>query len=562
MPIKEVLRGFLDSLRFRRTNAEPPSNASAQEVPQTPLKLLLEVNNALSQAPTLEVLCREAVELGRSRLGFDRLAIFLIDDDPRYARGMWGTDEQGQLRDERAVNRLIDSMPLIREALTSEHALIVQEDAPLYNHLGEVIAPSGWNVIAGLWNGQQCIGWLAADNLLRRQPLSPDQLEVLNLYSATLGHLCTLKRVEEALRRSEWRFRSIFEGASIGIAVVDRTGELMSFNPACQRMFGYSSEELRNLTFSDLIHPASRQHYVQIFSDLIQGQAASRQIEERCLHKDGSTIWANINLSVFPNPTRRQRHYVTAFIEDITERRRMEEQAQELIFERERVNLLSEFVRTISHDFRTPLAIVNTSLYLLERSEKEEDRQLRASQIARQVVHMTALVEGLLSMVRWDSGVPLDLAAVDLNSVVRDLETELRPLAGAKSQMFTLELDEDLPPLTADEVALKEALYKVIDNAIQYTPAAGTVSVRTCRRDGQALVEVEDTGIGIDPNDLPHIFNRLYRADKARSTETGGIGLGLPIAQKIIEAHGGRIEVESTPRVGSIFRVWLPLPHD
>ncbi|HLV35544.1 MAG TPA: sensor histidine kinase, partial [Spirillospora sp.] len=103
---------------------------------------------------------------------------------------------------------------------------------------------------------------------------------------------------------------------------------------------------------------------------------------------------------------------------------------------------------------------------------------------------------------------------------------------------------------------------KVIDNAIQYTPAAGTVSVRTCQRDGQALVEVEDTGIGIDSNDLPHIFNRLYRADKARSTETGGIGLGLPIAQKIIETHGGKIEVESTPRVGSIFRVWLPLPND
>jgi len=173
----------------------------------------------------------------------------------------------------------------------------------------------------------------------------------------------------------------------------------------------------------------------------------------------------------------------------------------------------------------------------------------------QQVEHMKVqtsyigdLVDAMLMMAHLDSDPQFAFALVDLSLMVRDIGTEIRPLIQKKAQTLTLELAGDLPPVRADAGKLRHALANLCKR--------GTITLRTCARQGHAVIEVVDTGAGLAEDDLPYIFERFYRADQARTERYAG--LGLSIAQKIIEAHQGHIEVESTPGQGSTFRVVLP----
>lgn len=520
------------------------------------LDKLHQIQHELSQSTTLDGLCRQGIELGMAYLGFDRLTMCLVADDPQYVRGMYGADENGQVIDERAVYQQITAIPALSAALTGENKPLVLENILLYNAQDEIIIQQGWSAVFALWNGSQIIGWLIGSSTIHHRPITQRQLELLELYGNLLTVLCTLKRVEEALKKGEHRFRSIFEGTRIGIAVIDLSGQLISYNAAFSQIFGYSALSLRDRTFQELIDPNDPQGLRCDFYRQLQDGVDNAQFEVQTPHHDGVDLWLSINLSLFPNPET-ESHYVVAFVEDVTERRQIEEQAQLLALERERVNLLSEFVQNISHDFKTPLTIINTSLYLLERSANPEIRHEQASNIADQVQHISTLLDGLLAMVKWDSGFALELQKLKVNTVIQDAIGEVIALIRQKSINLTLNLDANMPMFEADQYALNEALANLLKNAAQYTPDFGSIFIDTLIQDNELVIAIQDTGVGIEDRDLPHIFNRLYRADKVRSTR--GLGLGLSIARKIIENHGGRIEVESVLGSGSTFRVFLPL---
>ena len=244
--------------------------------------------------------------------------------------------------------------------------------------------------------------------------------------------------------------------------------------------------------------------------------------------------------------------------QEIIEREEAETRALELAVERERMRVLAEFVRDASHDFRTPLSTINTSLYLLQHVKNAEKQQHLIQVIERQVGRLARLVEGLLTMTRLDSSLNFNRVPLDVNGLILDVKSHLQPAAAAKNISLEVELTEDIPLVLADETELSRAITEITQNAVQYTPEHGQVCIAS-RLNGSSLsLEIRDTGIGIEQADLPHIFERLYRADKARSTDTGGVGLGLPIAQRIIEAHGGRIEVSSQVGIGTSFKIYLP----
>lgn len=162
------------------------------------LAALHELSIELSKAPTFDDLCRQAVELGRSRLGFDRLSIWFLDKDPQFIVGSFGTDEQGQVRDERG--RRLAPSPESAGALifSGQVPLVFEPDTPLHDDQGVVVG-RGWQAVAAMRDADRVIGYISADNLLRGLPADEHQLEILKLYGITLGHLCTRKRAEEAL---------------------------------------------------------------------------------------------------------------------------------------------------------------------------------------------------------------------------------------------------------------------------------------------------------------------------------------------------------------------------
>lgn len=263
------------------------------------------------------------------------------------------------------------------------------------------------------------------------------------------------------------------------------------------------------------------------------------------------------DLNLSPVTLRGRLYGHVLMLHDITERILAEQRALDLAVERERAHLLSSFVRDIAHEFRTPLSVVQSSLYLLEKIPDPAAQAQNRQRIQAQADRIMTLVNSLIQMSRLDYTTRLVLKPADVNRLIDIIAERWRARMLEKEVEFRLVLDRSLPLLLLAEDEFASALHHLIDNALRYTPQGGCVTLRTTRRDSHALIEVIDTGEGIDPAVLPLIFQRLYRADDAHTLP--GLGLGLPIARRIIELHQGQIEVESQSGQGSCFRVLLPL---
>ena len=222
---------------------------------------------------------------------------------------------------------------------------------------------------------------------------------------------------------------------------------------------------------------------------------------------------------------------------------------------------ITQFTADASHELRTPVAVMRTRAELsLRRARSVEDYRDTVAQIHSELERTTELIEKLMFLARTDSGAEsIPLERVDLSKIVHEVDTQGSALAENKQVAFRENLPGHPVWVQGDEHLLRRLFLILIDNAVKYTPAEGTVEVSILLQNGTAIGQIRDTGIGVAAADLPNIFERFYRADKARSRETGGTGLGLSIGKWIAEAHAGTIEVESAPGQGSTFQVRLPI---
>lgn len=222
---------------------------------------------------------------------------------------------------------------------------------------------------------------------------------------------------------------------------------------------------------------------------------------------------------------------------------------------------IAQFTADASHELRTPVALMRTSAEIaLRKPRSEADYRQTLGQIHTELERTSDLIEKLMLLARADAGVEaLEHSEVDLAESVRAACRQGRRLAEAKDIAFHEEVNGLSVRVAGDGESLERLFLILIDNAVKYTPASGEVRVSLRADDGHAVSEIFDTGIGIADADRSNIFERFYRADKARSRESGGAGLGLSIGRWIAEAHGGSIEVESALGQGSVFRVRLPI---
>jgi heavy metal sensor kinase len=219
-----------------------------------------------------------------------------------------------------------------------------------------------------------------------------------------------------------------------------------------------------------------------------------------------------------------------------------------------------QFTSDASHELRTPLAVIEAeSTLALEKERPSNDYRQSLELISQESKQMSSLIDQLLTLARADAGKEQwNFTEVNLGTLITNLSTDVEVLCQEKGLSFQLGEIQDLV-VKGDEARLRELFMNLLDNAIRYTPAPGTVSV-SLRQEGQmVIVDITDTGVGIPAEDIPFIFERFYRVGKSRSRAEGGTGLGLAICKHIAEAHGGKIEVESQVGAGSIFAVWLPL---
>ncbi|MEM7760879.1 MAG: HAMP domain-containing sensor histidine kinase, partial [Cyanobacteria bacterium P01_A01_bin.40] len=222
---------------------------------------------------------------------------------------------------------------------------------------------------------------------------------------------------------------------------------------------------------------------------------------------------------------------------------------------------LQRFTADASHELRAPIAAIlsNAQVGLLAPAEDKQQPRQRLENIVTQSKYMSALVTNLLFLARHQGKLNSeDIAKIDIVELLNFVVSHYKTFASAKNLEFRLNIPCASSEFCGDRDLLQQAIGNLLDNAIKYTPNGGAVGLQLEFKPRRLLITITDTGIGVPQADLPHIFERFYRVDKTRTRHTGGFGLGLAIAKQIVEAHNGKITVDSQANQGTRFQICLP----
>ena len=338
----------------------------------------------------------------------------------------------------------------------------------------------------------------------------------------------------------------VVNGLVEGVVAVDLSCAIIHLNPSAARLLGVAAAECLGRKISEITS----------LSNL--SSTVSRALETRCEATGESVIEMPANerdrvLEFEASPLRDRSGEVAGAvlsIHDITELRHLEQVRQ-------------DFVANVSHELKTPITAIRGIIetILTDDAMPGDTQHSFLEKVHSQALRLSVLVTDLLTLARLESRdailepIPFDLREPVLTSIRASRSTD------QKYAPIEFDLPDGAVMVRGDPESLRLVASNLLDNALKYTPAAGKIWIRLRVEGDSARLEVEDSGIGIDPDDLQRIFERFYRVDKARSRELGGTGLGLSIVKHVCLAHGGLVDVASSPGTGSTFTVRLPLAH-
>jgi PAS domain S-box-containing protein len=373
------------------------------------------------------------------------------------------------------------------------------------------------------------------------------------------------RHVEEQLRRTADELEALVQAAPVAIIGIDMEGKVLSWHGGAQAMFGWTAEELVGRALA--IVPSEKQEEFRALRSRVEHGASIVGLETYRVRKDGSRIDVSISYAPLHD---HQANTIGATIvyQDITERQLIAEQRQARETAEAANYAKSNFLANMSHELRTPLnAIIGFSELLEDQTfgPLNEKQQRYVTNVRTSGRHLLQLVNDILDLAKVEAGrLVLDPESINVNALLQDMQRGLEPLAVAKRQTFTLEIPEELPALIADRGKVKQILYNLLSNAIKFTKEGGRLGLRASSVPGddqgqpQIQIAVWDSGIGIAPEDVSRIFLEFEQLDSSYVRQQEGTGLGLALTQRLVEAHGGRIWVESTLGGGSTFTLLLP----
>jgi len=355
------------------------------------------------------------------------------------------------------------------------------------------------------------------------------------------------KRAEEALRESEEKLRLIFESESDGVAVTDLDGNLLQVNQTAVRLHGYDSkEELIGHSSFELFALKDRVKAMENMKRTLQ-MGRLGEVEYRLLRNDGSEFDAGIDGAVLRDASGNAAGIVV-IVRDITDRKQLDQ-------------LKDEFIALVSHELRSPLTViigaVNTVLSEGARLSQEETRQL-LQEAAWEAELLSHLIENLLELSRVQAERLFIYAEpLSIKKVIQGTVEKVRRQSSI--HQFLVDLPGELPSVDADKLRLERVLYNLFENAIKYSPQGGEIRVSVEPEEEHLVIGVSDQGIGISLSDQAKLFGPFQRLEDSGLEGVNGAGLGLLVCRRLVEAHGGRIWVESEPSRGSTFFFTLPL---
>jgi PAS domain S-box-containing protein len=354
---------------------------------------------------------------------------------------------------------------------------------------------------------------------------------------------------------------AIVESSDDAIIAKTLDGVITSWNRAAERIFGYAADEIIGRPISILKPPGQSEDVIQILDHIRHGERVNHFETKRCT-KDGRII--DVSLSVSPIRDADGKVVGASKIaRDITERKRAEEERERLLAAAEEANRMKdEFLAILSHELRTPLnAMVGWSQILRSGKVDADDLEEGLAAIERNARVQSQLVEDLLDISRINAGsLRLDVQRLKIAEVIEAALAAVMPAANAKGIRIHKVLDSLAGPVTGDFARLQQVVWNLLSNAVKFTPKGGQVQVLLERVNSHVEISVIDTGRGIRPEFLPHVFDRFRQADASTTRQYSGLGLGLAIAKQLVEMHGGSIRAKSSGEgQGATFNVTLPI---
>ncbi len=373
-----------------------------------------------------------------------------------------------------------------------------------------------------------------------RSPVS-DTIEIGNL-AETLNHMMDdLERQFITISQQANEQSAILESMNEGVMAIDNDDNVLIMNRAATIILGSAPDVSKGVTLQEAV----RNPTIQRFVDKVRAQSESlceefliRSQDTRTVQSTGTILRGSENSQLG----------VLLVMNDITEFRKLE-------------NVRRDFVANVSHELRTPITSIKGYSEALLSGDLGEDTKTRdfLEVIERQADRLGAIIEDLLSLSAIEQGIEstyVNSTTKKVCDIVAAASANCIAKAESNNTTVDVECDSDIV-VTVNPRLMEQAVLNLLDNAIKYTPN-GTVTVKIEHLENEVAIRVVDTGCGIDEEHLPRIFERFYRVDKARSRKLGGTGLGLSIVKHIVSAHKGRVEVQSTPGVGSAFTIFIP----
>ena len=366
--------------------------------------------------------------------------------------------------------------------------------------------------------------------------------------------------LDEAARAAARRLIAIVESSEDAIVSKDLNGVITSWNRAAERLFGYAADEVIGQSIRIII-PTERLAEEEVVLSAVRRGDRVDHFETQRRRKDGTLV--PISLSV--SPIRDEQGTVVGaskIARNISDRVQAERERVRLVEALQEANRLKdEFLATLSHEIRTPLNAILGYAQLLQGNLLDDEKRLRGARViernARALAH---IIEDVLDVSVITSGrLRLNVRPVELPDLVKEAITTVQFAADAKGVRLVTEVDPGVTPVAGDAERLQQVLWNLLINAVKFSTRGGRVVVAVRPAGAAVAVSVKDSGIGIDQEFLPYVFDRFRQADSRTTREHGGVGLGLAIARHIVELHGGTISVSSKGvGKGAEFTVTLP----
>ncbi|TZF82401.1 PAS domain S-box protein, partial [Cognatilysobacter lacus] len=380
-----------------------------------------------------------------------------------------------------------------------------------------------------------------------------DETQLLREVVARLWPAIERAKSISALRESEARFRQLADTAPMMIWVGEADGRCSYVSRRWTEFTGRMAQAELDAGWKDVVHPDDLVDYAANFEDAASGQQTF-VAEYRALRWDGAWRWLHVTAHPRFGAGSEFLGYIGALM-DVTERR----QAEEALREADRRK--DEFLATLAHELRNPLSPVRTGLHVLDLTDDVETARGTRRMMERQLGHMVRLIDDLLDVSRITSGkVVLQRGRIAVQDAARAAIESARPQLEAARHRLHAVLPDVALWVDADATRIAQVIGNLLTNAAKYTPDGGDITLRVEARDAMACVVVADTGLGIPPEALGEVFGMFAQVNRTLDRSQGGLGIGLALARRLVEMHGGSVEAASDGLGrGSTFTVWLPL---